>query len=92
MLVLRTNLEVGAATNQLRAVVRSLDAGIPVYAVARLDEQLGASRAMLSRSFPMILCGVFAVAALALTLVALYAISLHEALTRGRELGDWDSR
>ena len=87
MLVLRTDLEVAAATNQLRAVVRSLDAGIPVYAVARLDEQLGASRAIFSRRFPMILCGVFAVAALALTLVALYAISLHEALTRCREFG-----
>lgn len=39
------------------------------------------------RRFPMILCGVFAVAALALTLIALNAISLHEVLTRRREFG-----
>ena len=87
MLVLRTDLGVAAATNQLRELVRSLDAGIPVYAVARLDEHLGASRAIFSRRFPMILCGVFAAAALALTLVALYAIGLHETLTRRREFG-----
>lgn len=86
-LVLRTDLEVAAIASQLRAIVRSLDAGIPIYAIARLDEQLGASRAISSRRFPMILCGVFAVAALALTFIALYAVSQHEALTRRREFG-----
>jgi putative ABC transport system permease protein len=35
----------------------------------------------------MILCGVFATAALALTLVALYAMCMHEVLTRRREFG-----
>ena len=39
------------------------------------------------RRFPMMLCGVFAAAALALTLVALYAICMHEVLTRRREFG-----
>jgi putative ABC transport system permease protein len=35
----------------------------------------------------MIRCGAFAATALALTLVALYAICMHEVLTRRRELG-----
>jgi len=35
----------------------------------------------------MILCGVFAGAALALTLVALYAMCMHEVVTRRREFG-----
>jgi ABC-type antimicrobial peptide transport system permease subunit len=58
-----------------------------VYAVTTLHEQLSESKAVFSRRFPMILCGVFAVAALALTLVALYAICMHETVTRRREFG-----
>ena len=58
-----------------------------MYAVNRLDQQLSESRAIFSRRFPMILSGVFAAAALALTLMALYAICKHEVLTRRREFG-----
>jgi hypothetical protein len=87
MVVMRADVEVEAAARQLRSIIADLDPGVPVYAVARLDQQFGSSRAVFSRRFPMILCGVFAVAALALTLVALYATSLHEVLTRRREFG-----
>jgi len=86
-LVLRTQMGVASAASQVRAIVKSLDAGVPVYAVTTLDQQLSESKAVFSRRFPMILCGVFAVAALALTLVALYAICMHEVLTRRREFG-----
>jgi len=86
-LVLRTGMEVPSVANQVRAIVKALDPGIPVYAVNKLDQQLGESRAIFSRRFPMILSGVFAVAALALTLMALYAICKHEVLTRRREFG-----
>lgn len=86
-LVVRGELEVGGLAGQLRSIVTDLDDGVPVYAVSRLDQQLSASRAVFSRRFPMILCGVFAAAALALTLIAVYAIGLHEVLTRRRELG-----
>src|SRR2546430_577448 len=86
-LVLRTQMGVASAASQVRAIVESLDAGIPVYAVTTLDQQLSESKAVFSRRFPMILCGVFAAAALALTLVALYAICMHEVLTRRREFG-----
>jgi hypothetical protein len=87
MVVMRADIAVAAAATQLRSIVADLDAGVPVYAVARLDQQFGSSRAVFSRRFPMILCGVFAVAALALTVIALNAISLHEVLTRRREFG-----
>src|SRR6266568_4922902 len=86
-LVLRTGMEVPSVANQVRAIVKALDPGIPVYAVKRLDQQLSESRAIFNRRFPMILSGVFAVAALALTLMALYAICKHEVLTRRREFG-----
>src|SRR5256886_1148139 len=86
-LVLRTQMGVASAASQVRAIVESLDAGVPVYAVTTLDQQLSESKAVFSRRFPMILCGVFAAAALALTLVALYAICMHEVLTRRHEFG-----
>ena len=86
-LVLRTGIDAPAVTNQLRAIVKTLDPGVPVYSVSRLDQQLSESKAIFSRRFPMILCGVFAAAALALTLVALYAICKHEVLTRRHEFG-----
>jgi predicted permease len=85
--VLRTESGVASVANQLRAIARTLDSGVPVYSVTTLYQQLGESKAVFSRRFPMILCGVFAAAALALTLVALYAICTHEVLTRRREFG-----
>ncbi len=86
-LVLRTEMGVASVASQVRAIVKSLDAGVPVYAVTTLGQQLGESKAVFTRRFPMILCGVFAAAALALTLVALYAMCMHEVLTRRREFG-----
>jgi putative ABC transport system permease protein len=86
-LVLRTSIDAGSIANQVRAIVKTLDPGIPVYAVSRLDQQLSESKAIFTRRFPMLLCGVFAAAALALTLVALYAICKHEVLTRRHEFG-----
>jgi putative ABC transport system permease protein len=86
-LVLRTETGVASVAGQVRAIVKSLDPGVPVSSVTTLHRQLGESTAVFSRRLPMILCGVFAAAALALTLVALYAICMHEVLTRRREFG-----
>jgi hypothetical protein len=87
MLVLRTRLDAGAVETQVREIVKRLDAGVPVYAAATIARQLSDSGAVFSRRFPMLLCGLFAAAALALTLVALYAICLHDVVTRRREFG-----
>src|SRR3989440_209999 len=86
-LVLRTALGVASVADQVRAIVRTLDAGVPVYAVTTIEQQLSDSKAVFSRRFPMIVCGVFAAAALALTLVALYSICMPEVLTRRHQFG-----
>ena len=86
-LVLRTRSDAASIANQVRAIVKTLDPGIPVYGASRLDQQLRESKAIFIRRFPMLLCGVFAAAALALTLIALYAICKHEVLARRHEFG-----
>lgn len=87
VLMLRTQLSVESIRKEVRSVVESLDRTVPVYGVARLQQQLDESWAVLSRRFPMILCAAFGFAALALALVALYAICAHEVTTRRREFG-----
>jgi ABC-type antimicrobial peptide transport system permease subunit len=86
-LVVRTGFGAEPIANELRAIVIDMDADVPVYAMATLHEQMNESRAVFSRRFPMILSSVFAAAALALALIALYAMCTHEMLTRYREFG-----
>ncbi|HEY2376039.1 MAG TPA: ADOP family duplicated permease [Gemmatimonadaceae bacterium] len=86
-LVLRTSVGAASIGTQLRAIVKNIDSDVPVYAVTTIAEQLSQSRAVFSRKFPMILCVLFGAAALALSLVALYAICLHDVLARRREFG-----
>ncbi len=63
-LVLRTELGIASIANQVRAIVKTLDAGVPVYAVTTLAQQMNDSKAVFSRRFPMMLCGVFALCGL----------------------------
>jgi hypothetical protein len=86
-LVMRTERSVASVAPELRAIVAEQDPGVPVYAVTTLEQQMQDSRAVLTRRLPMILCGVFGIAALLLSLVALYAVCMHEVLTRRREFG-----
>ena len=86
-LVLRTDIGVASAAKQIRAIVKALDAGVPVYSVATLQQLMSDSKAVFSRRFPMMLCGMFAGVALALSFVALYATCMHDAVSRRREFG-----
>jgi putative ABC transport system permease protein len=86
-LVLRTDLAIAAIANEVRAIVKDMDPGIPVYAVSTIDRKLNESSAVFTRRLPMLLVGVFAAAALALTLIALYATCVHEVQSRSREFG-----
>ena len=86
-LVLRTTLPASTIARQVRSIVKDMDASIPVYAVSSLAQQMTESRAVFTRQLPMILCGVFAAASLALTLIALYATCMHEVESRWREFG-----
>jgi putative ABC transport system permease protein len=71
----------------LRAIVRSMDAQLAVYAVGTLEQQMRDSRAVFQRRFPLTLVGVFAATALLLALIALHAICAHDVFTRRREFG-----
>jgi predicted permease len=86
-LVVRTSLPLASVATNIRAVVATLDPGVPVYGVTTLSQQMSNSRAVFRRRFPLVLSGVFALTALMLTLIAMYAISMHEVTTRERELG-----
>jgi len=86
-LVFRTSLPLASVATSVRAIVARLDPGVPVYGVATLSQQMSNSRAVFRRRFPLLLSGVFALAALVLTLIAMYAISMHEVTTREREFG-----
>jgi len=86
-LVLRTSMPLASIATEMRAIVMRLDPGVPVYGVATLQQQMRDSKAVFRRQFPLLLSGVFAATALVLSLIALYAISMHEVLTRERELG-----
>jgi predicted permease len=86
-LVFRTSLPLASVAANMRAIVAKLDPGVPVYGVTTLSQQMSNSRAVFQRRFPLVLSGVFALVALVLTLIAMYAISMHEVTTRERELG-----
>jgi predicted permease len=86
-LVFRTSLPLASVAASMRAVVARLDPGVPVYGVTTISQQMSNSRAVFRRRFPLVLSGVFALAALLLSLIAMYAISMHEVTTRERELG-----
>lgn len=86
-LVMRAERSDAALAPELRSIMAEQDPGVPVYAIATLERQMRESHAVLTRRLPMILCGVFAIAALLLTFVALYAVCMHEVLTRRREFG-----
>jgi putative ABC transport system permease protein len=84
-LVVRTRAGGEPIARQVREIVRRMDPGIPVYGIATIQQQISDSRAIVSRRLPMMVCGVFACAALLLSLIALYAMCDYEVLTRRRE-------
>lgn len=87
MLVVRTERRDASLVPALRAIVAEQDPGVPVYAVETLERRMQDSHAVFTRRLSTLLFGVFGIAALLLTVVALHAVCTHEVLTRRREFG-----
>jgi predicted permease len=71
----------------VRAIVADLDSGLPVFAVRSMTGLLDDSDPVFRRRVVLQLVGVFALAALALSVVGLHGVVARTVATRTREIG-----
>jgi putative ABC transport system permease protein len=81
----RTSTEPRASEARVRAIVRSLDASMPVLNVGTLDERL--KRSMAPERFRAILVGTLATLALLLAVLGIYGLVTWVVGRRTREIG-----
>jgi putative ABC transport system permease protein len=84
-LVLRSSLPLEAIAPQIRSIVHSLDATLPIIRMQTMDEAFGASVAR--PRFLTVLLGVFALLALVLAAVGTYGILSYMVTERSQEIG-----
>ena len=85
MLLVRAQGDPAALTSLLREEVRAIDADLPLFGILTLDQALAQQR-WAFRIFGSMF-GIFAVIALALSSVGLYAVTAYSVAQRTQELG-----
>ncbi len=83
--IVRTNGDAGAAASAARAVIQSVDSGLPVFDIRPLTQVVG--RSLAQRRFAVAVITVFAGFALVLAVIGLYAVLSQAVARRKQELG-----
>jgi putative ABC transport system permease protein len=83
--VLQTTGAPLAAANAVRREIAAVDPGVPASFVRSMDQWMGASIA--TRRFNLQLVAAFALAALLLAIIGVYAVSASDVAMRTREIG-----
>ncbi len=84
-IIIRTAVEENAIVADVRRVVQSVDASVPLSRVRTVDEIVAA--AVARRRLQMLMASGFAAAALVLTVLGIYGVVAYNAALRRKEIG-----